>query len=73
MFRDFRCRYGQATQRSRALGMYRQNYCGCRFSIAEAAAERERRAAMRETERLEKHVAMMYAAACGTAAQESEL
>ena len=25
---------------SRALGMYRQNYCGCRFSAAEAALER---------------------------------
>ncbi len=38
--RDFRAQYPVATQRSRELGMYRQNYCGCRFSAAEAAIER---------------------------------
>lgn len=37
VFEDFRPFYDQATRRSRALGMYRQNYCGCRFSDAEAA------------------------------------
>ena len=40
---DFRERYPEATRRSRELGMYRQNYCGCRYSEAEAAAEREER------------------------------
>ena len=30
--RDFRPWYPEATRRSRELGMYRQNYCGCRFS-----------------------------------------
>ena len=34
VFEDFRPFYDQATRRSRALGMYRQNYCGCRFSDA---------------------------------------
>ena len=38
--RDFRPRYPEATRISRELGMYRQNYCGCRFSAAEAAIER---------------------------------
>lgn len=38
--RDFRPYYPEATRRSRELGMYRQNYCGCRFSAAEAALER---------------------------------
>ena len=38
--RDFRAHYPEATRRSRELGMYRQNYCGCRFSAAEAALER---------------------------------
>lgn len=38
--RDFRPYYAQATRESRTLGMYRQNYCGCRFSAAEAAIER---------------------------------
>jgi len=45
---DFRDRYPEAVRRSRALGMYRQNYCGCRFSQAEAAEERERRRAERQ-------------------------
>jgi predicted adenine nucleotide alpha hydrolase (AANH) superfamily ATPase len=38
--RDFRPNYPEATRRSRELGMYRQNYCGCRFSAAEAALDR---------------------------------
>ena len=38
--RDFRPHYPDATRISRELGMYRQNYCGCRFSAAEAAIER---------------------------------
>lgn len=38
--RDFRPHYPQATREARELGMYRQNYCGCRFSAAEAAIER---------------------------------
>jgi predicted adenine nucleotide alpha hydrolase (AANH) superfamily ATPase len=42
---DFRDRYPEATRRSRGLGMYRQNYCGCRYSEAEAAEARERRKA----------------------------
>lgn len=40
VWRDFRSWYPQATTRSRELGMYRQNYCGCRFSAAEATIER---------------------------------
>ena len=40
VWRDFRPRYAEATRESRDLGMYRQNYCGCRFSAAEAAIER---------------------------------
>lgn len=54
VIRDFRPWYPEATRRSRELGMYRQNYCGCRFSAAEAALDRirmrdERRAAKRQT------------------------
>lgn len=40
---DYRDRYREATRRSRELGMYRQNYCGCRFSADEAAAQRAER------------------------------
>ena len=43
VWRDFRPYYPEATTRSRELGMYRQNYCGCRFSAAEAAVERHER------------------------------
>ena len=45
--RDFRDRYRDATVRSRELGMYRQNYCGCVYSQAEAQADREARRAAR--------------------------
>lgn len=41
--RDFRDRYPEATRRSRGLGMYRQNYCGCMLSDIEARQEREQR------------------------------
>lgn len=40
VWEDFRPYYPQATRESRELGMYRQNYCGCRFSAAEACMER---------------------------------
>ncbi len=45
---DFRERYPDATRRSRELGMYRQNYCGCLPSRAEAEAERAARKAARQ-------------------------
>ena len=40
VWQDFRPLYPQATTRAKELGLYRQNYCGCRFSAAEAALER---------------------------------
>ena len=40
VWRDFRPHYPESVTDSRELGMYRQNYCGCRFSAAEAALER---------------------------------
>ena len=39
-FEDYRPYYYEATRISRELGMYRQNYCGCRFSVAEGEATR---------------------------------
>ncbi len=39
-FEDYRPYYDEATRISRELGMYRQNYCGCRFSVAEGEATR---------------------------------
>jgi predicted adenine nucleotide alpha hydrolase (AANH) superfamily ATPase len=43
---DFRDRYPEATRRSRELGMYRQDFCGCRYSEEDAVRRRaERRAA----------------------------
>ena len=63
LLRDFRTHYPSATRISRDLGMYRQNYCGCRFSIIEAEAERaarrEARARTKEERRQtasEKHI-----------------
>ena len=50
-FEDYRPYYDEATRISRELGMYRQNYCGCRFSIQEGEATRafvkEQRRAMK--------------------------
>jgi hypothetical protein len=48
---DFRDRYPEATRRSRELGMYRQNYCGCRYSDEEAREARDRRRAERAAKR----------------------
>jgi predicted adenine nucleotide alpha hydrolase (AANH) superfamily ATPase len=45
--RDFRDHYHAATDRSRELGMYRQNYCGCLMSELEARQERALRKAQR--------------------------
>lgn len=51
VWRDFRPHYPESVTDSRALGMYRQNYCGCRFSAAEAAIERHEARDMRKAER----------------------
>jgi predicted adenine nucleotide alpha hydrolase (AANH) superfamily ATPase len=45
---DFRSRYPEAVRRSRELGMYRQDYCGCRFSDDEAREGREARQRRRD-------------------------
>lgn len=50
-FEDWRPYYDEATRRSREAGMYRQNYCGCALSAAEAAQERAERKAARSRER----------------------
>ena len=52
-FEDYRPFYEEATRRSRALGMYRQNFCGCRISEAEAEAERAQRKAQRRAVKAE--------------------
>jgi epoxyqueuosine reductase len=50
--RDYREQYRDSVVRSRELGMYRQNYCGCDFSRAEAAAQRDERKARKAAEKL---------------------
>lgn len=52
---DFTAQYAEATRRSRDEGMYRQNYCGCLPSRAEAQADRERRKAERQARRKAQH------------------
>lgn len=56
VWRDFRPHYPDATVRSRELGMYRQNYCGCRFSAAEAAIERHEARDARKAAKAAKRV-----------------
>ena len=53
-FEDYTPYYAQATHRSRALGMYRQNYCGCRISALEAEAQRAQRKREREIAKQQK-------------------
>lgn len=48
---DYRDRYPEATRRSRELGMYRQNYCGCMLSDVEAETARRERKARKAAER----------------------
>lgn len=54
IFEDFRPYYDEATRRSREAGMYRQNYCGCELSAAEAQQEREERRAARKLQQERK-------------------
>ncbi|OUO89696.1 hypothetical protein B5F40_09910 [Gordonibacter sp. An230] len=75
VFEDFRPFYDEAVRRSRALGMYRQNYCGCRFSQAEAEAERVARKKARAAERAaaaEARAAEQADAAAERAARKAE-
>lgn len=65
VWRDFRPQYPESVTDSRALGMYRQNYCGCRFSAAEAAIERHEARDRRKAE----HKANQAAARCVPCAQ----
>ncbi|MDO4503367.1 MAG: epoxyqueuosine reductase QueH [Coriobacteriia bacterium] len=67
LFEDYRPYYDEATRRSRDLGMYRQNNCGCRFSIDEAEAER----AERKEERRRAREAQLAATADQRAAEEA--
>lgn len=69
VFEDFRPFYPEATRRSRDLGMYRQNYCGCLLSYTEAAAER----AERKAERKALHAAERAAHASEHAAEAAAL
>ena len=67
-FDDWRPCYDEATRRSREEGLYRQNYCGCRFSDEEAAAER----ALRKAARAAKRAAERDAHAAEHAAAEEQ-
>lgn len=62
--RDFTLLYPESVRASRALGMYRQSYCGCRFSAAEAALGR---CAARESRRAERDLARARALSPGRA------
>ncbi len=50
-FVDYRPFFRAAEERSKKLGMYRQNYCGCRFSDKEAQLERAVRKAVRKAKK----------------------
>ena len=56
-FEDYRPYYHEATRISRELGMYRQGYCGCRFSVPEAEATRAFIKAQRKADKAAKAAA----------------
>ena len=56
VFHDYRENYAEATRRSREMGMYRQDYCGCGFSKVEADDERAMRAAERARAKAEREM-----------------
>lgn len=56
-FEDYSPHYSEATRRSREAGMYRQRYCGCAWSKAEAEAEQAERRAAREAEKARRQEA----------------
>lgn len=70
---DFRGLYRQTTWRAKELGMYRQNYCGCRFSIEEACVQREAAKADRARRKALRTQARLTAAAEGSVNQASQL
>lgn len=53
--RDWRDLYALSTKKSRELGLYRQNYCGCYFSKLEAELERQAHKKAKANKRIEKH------------------
>lgn len=71
VFQDYRENYPEATRRSRELGMYRQNFCGCHYSYVEAQNEREERREMRRAAKEAKRAAR-EAAEAATAALDQQ-
>lgn len=61
LWEDYRPYYPEATRRSRNLGMYRQNFCGCALSDAEARAERDMRKAERKKKRAQMRLEKLQA------------
>lgn len=68
-FDDYRPYYEEARRRSRDAGMYRQNYCGCALSAAEAEEERTERREKRKAEKARRQEALADA----RAAEEAKL
>lgn len=71
-FVDYRPYYDNATRRSREAGMYRQNYCACRFSDEEAQVEREERKQARKAAKAARKAARAAELAAEAAAREAE-
>lgn len=47
LYRDFRAGFSQTVERSKAMGLYRQQYCGCLYSEVERYAPKEVRVLLR--------------------------
>ena len=53
-FVDYRQGFAESQRLSREYGLYRQNYCGCRYSRQEAELERQARRQQRQDNSIEK-------------------
>ncbi len=54
---DYRNRYRESVQMAREAGMYRQNYCGCMYSLVEAQEQRTAARAARRAAKGAKRLA----------------
>lgn len=74
-FEDWRPYYDNAVRRSREMNMYRQGYCGCRFSIAEGAATRaflkRQKQLRKEAQRQERQIEAQESTVAASARSEA--
>lgn len=72
-FKDYSSLYREATRISKLNGMYRQRYCGCRFSKLEAQVQQQKAKTLHLRKKRIKEYALLHASAEGCVNQMSDL